>query len=420
MIEIGNAIPFAINAAQIFLTFSMITSLLKIKVFWWVTLICSFIIAPLSSENQWVMLGVFVVSAFAFYFVTSKMQWKVTVLAIVLHLFSSQFVASVIQFFTLILISSFDASLIWIRIFSVFVYIALLGFIRYKKISLINLVHNKMMLTLSILMVLVNFAIYTYTPLASEDILNISNLFNSLWRAVIQFVIAYMALTLNKLSTEIEKHEFHNLYTDTLQKSLDNLSMFKHDSHNMINTLFGYCRLGRLDKIESYLKELTIDIKHDIRVGEINDFLKDNMPYLYGIVLAKSFQAATTGIHFDIRITADKFKLFTVSEVQLSRMVGNLLNNAFDAAKLCECKAVYLNISNVDDYRIKIEIINSTDAPVDTAKILNKGYSTKEGHSGLGLYQIQSIVERQRKEGFNVKFEFSNSPGNTFTAMIII
>ena len=420
MIEVIQIIQFAITATQIFLTFSMIVSLLRIRVKWWVTLAYSLVLAPLTSENQWIMLGIFVGSAFAYYFVTSKWQLNLTVLAMVMHLFSSLLIANLIQFGALILSHLFEICHTSIRIFSIVVYIVLLFLINYKKFSVTNLIHNRVIFTASSVMLLVSFAIFVYTPLRGDEIFYITNMLNSLLRMVIQFTVAYMVFTLNKFATEVEKHEFHSLYTDTLQESLDNLSMFKHDLGNIINTLYGYCRLERLDKIESYLDELTVDIKYDINVGEINAFLKDDMPYLYGIVLAKSFQAATTGIDFDINITADKFKLFTVSEVQLSRMVGNLLNNAFDAVKNCECKQVYLNISNVNEYRIKIEITNSVDAPVDISKILNKGYSTKEGHTGLGLYQIQSIVERQIKEGFNVKAEFYNSPGNTFTAELII
>jgi two-component system sensor histidine kinase AgrC len=125
-------------------------------------------------------------------------------------------------------------------------------------------------------------------------------------------------------------------------------------------------------------------------------------------------------INFSIRVTAQKFELITVSEVQLSRMVGNLLNNAFDAAKHSESRYVNLDISNVKGYRIKIVVTNSVNAPVDISKIQNKGYSTKEGHTGLGLYQVQSIVDRQQKEGFNVQLEFYNSGENTFIAELLI
>jgi len=64
-------------------------------------------------------------------------------------------------------------------------------------------------------------------------------------------------------------------------------------------------------------------------------------------------------------------------------------------------------------------VISSVDAPVDTTKIFKEGYSTKEGHTGRGLHDINEIVERQRREGFNVKFEI-RCDKNLFTAELTI
>ena len=420
MIVASNIFWIIITFIQVFLIFSMITSILRIRVKWWVTLAYSIILAPITSENQWLMLGIFIVGSFIYYFLTSKMQWKVTALAIVTHLFSSVLIANLLQFSALMLSSFFEISHIAFRIISVFIHILLLSIVKYKKFAVTNLMHNKMAFTVSLLMFSVSCAIFVYMPIISEEVFDTANILDSLLRIIIKLSIAYLVIILNKFATEIEKHEFHSLYTDTLKESLDHLSMFKHDSRNIINTLFGFCRLEQWHRIEPFLQELTNDIRRDINIGTVNSQLKDNMPYLYGIVLAKSAMAAADGIDFEIRINAKKFELFTVSEVQLSRMVGNLLNNAFDAAKQCDYKRVDLNISNFNGYRIKIEVINSVNSPVDISNILKKGYTTKEGHTGLGLYQVHTIIDRQIREGFNVKISFHNSPGNTFTAELLI
>lgn len=417
MLEYGDIISLVITFAHIFLTFSLVTILLYIRVYWWITLAYSAVIMPISSENRWIMLLIFLVCASIYYFLASRMQLKLTVLAIVIHFFSSHIIGSIMIFVFLVVTPLVSYG--FVRSLSVFVYIALLGFIKYRKFNIANLIHNKMMFTLSSIMMLTSIIIYSYAPITREDVLATTRIYDSLLMTVIQFVIVYLVITLNKSVTEIEKHEFHSLYTDTLVESLDNLRLFKHGSRNMVNTLLGYCRLGQLDKAKSYLVDIAEDMHHDINVETINNELKDNMPYLYGIVLAKVVEATTSRVNFEINITANKFELKTVSELQLSRMVGNLLNNAFDAAKQAEYKSVALNVSNFDKYRIKIEVTNSVKALVDTSRLTDKGYSTKEGHSGLGLYQVKSIIERQRKEGYNVKFEFHSSD-ETFTAVLYI
>lgn len=416
---ISNTFWIVISFLQIFLSFLMIITLLRIKVYWWVTLAYSIILAPLTFENPWIMLAIFVAGAFIFYFFTAKRQWQPAVLAMILHLFSSVAIASLMQFSSLALSYLFEIEYVFFRIISVVFYIFLLGIIIHKKFTLTNLIHSKVIFTVSPLMFLISCAIFLYMPLRGE-VFDTAYLLDSLFRLIIKLSVTYMALIINKFSAENEKLEFYSLYTDTLKESLDHLSMFKHDYRDIINTLFGFCRLKQWDKIEPFLKGLCADIHRDITAGAINSQLKDNMPYLYGIVLAKSTMAAAEGIMFDIIIIANKFKLFTISEVQLSRVVGNLLNNAFDAARQCEHKEVTLHISNFDDYRIRIQVTNSVTALVDTTNILNKGFTTKEGHTGLGLYQVYAVIDRQIEEGFNVKIYFYNNPGNTFTAELFI
>lgn len=421
MFDVNQIIPIAITLVQIFLTFTLIITLLKIKIHWWVTLLYSAILMFLSSENLWIMLLIFFGSSFIYYFLATKKQWKLTFLAIVLHFFSSQFIASTIQLAALgLMLHVEEITINLIRIFSIFVYIVLIGIIKYKGFNLFNLVHNKMIYTVAIAMLLVSIATYTYTPITIEEFLNIDNRHHLFWGAIIQLVVAYMAFALNRLTTEVEKHEQHKLYIKTLEESLDRSSLHDHDFGNMINTLMGFCQMKRLDKIETYLKEIAREIHKDTDIGTINFYLKDNIPCLYGIVLAKYSKATTNHIDFEIKVTAQIFELKAASELQVSRMVGILLDNALEAAKQSEAKEIILKISNVMDNRLKIEVINSVDAPVDITKLREKGYTTKEGHSGLGLYEIQSIVKQQREEGFNVTFEFYNSKESTFTVELLV
>jgi len=186
-----------------------------------------------------------------------------------------------------------------------------------------------------------------------------------------------------------------------------------------MHTLLGLCELKEFDKLESQLREYSDDFKYISNVGKINDKLKDNMPYLYGIVLAKAALSATGNIRFNIDILAGDFELYTVSEAQLSRMVGNLLNNAFEAASHVDDKTVTLRITNPAETRIKFEIHNSVNTAIDTASLTEKGYSTKEGHTGYGLHEIKSIVKKMRSEGKNVKFDF-HCTDDTFVAELTV
>lgn len=416
---VSQIFPFTITLMQIFLTFTLIITLLRIRVHWVITLLYAAVLMFLTSENQWIMLAIFFGGSFTYYFLATKRQLKLTILAMVLHLFSSQLVNSVLQFVFLGLIFFIEVDGNFIRIFSIFVYVVLLVVIKYKDINLTNLINHKMIFRLSVAMMLISLVTYTYAPITIEEFLNPDNIHSLFLVAIIQFVVIYMAFTLNKFVTEVEKQEQHKLYIKTLEASLDNWSMYKHDASNMISTLSGFCRLKRWDKLETYIKEIANDMHKEVDVGNINFYLKDNIPCLYGIVLAKSSEAARNHINFDVKVTAKKFELKAANELQVSRMVGILLDNALEAAKQATPKEVILKISNVKDDRLKIEVTNYVDAPVDTTKLLEKGYTTKKEHSGLGLYEIQSIVEQQREEGLNVGFNINNQ-GNIFIVELLV
>ena len=79
-----------------------------------------------------------------------------------------------------------------------------------------------------------------------------------------------------------------------------------------------------------------------------------------------------------------------------SRMLGILLDNALEAAKDSNEKQV--NILFRDSQRNNTQIItieNSyTNKDVDTFLIFEKGKTSKENHTGMGLWEVKQILKR--------------------------
>ena len=419
MFDSSRIIPIIINLVQIFLQFSIITSLLKRQVYWGITLASSVVIALLYFENPWIMLGVFYVSTAVYYILIAKMRLKQAILAIAMNLFLPVLISNIIDIIYHGLLPTIHVS--FMHLTSMLILVALLIAIRHYKFDIAHLTRKKTIFALSSLMMITALIAWTNNLhfSASDEFTRSAQLYNALWMFTMQSAVIYIVVMLNKLAVEIEHHEFHRLYTDTLEDSLDNLKMFKHGYRDMINTLLAMCGLKRFDQIEDYLRKRTNDIRHDINISRINNRLKDNMPYLYGIFLAKAILAESTKVRFNMDIMARSFELKTVSGEQLSRMVGNLLSNAFEAALQSDEKSVTVRITNHEDNRIKIEIINSIDSLVDTSNLTKKRFSTKEGHTGYGLYEVQSIIDRQKKEGMKIEFNLRSSD-NTFIAELIV
>ena len=94
----------------------------------------------------------------------------------------------------------------------------------------------------------------------------------------------------------------------------------------------------------------------------------------------------------------------TFQKAEISRSIyfsatnghGILIDNAIEAASLCDEKLVDIYV-NIDFYNKKqVFTIKNTyiDKNIDTEKIFEKNFSTKEKKSGFGLWEVKEILKR--------------------------
>ncbi len=86
-----------------------------------------------------------------------------------------------------------------------------------------------------------------------------------------------------------------------------------------------------------------------------------------------------------------------VPSYELNRIVGNLINNAFDAVANLERVNQWVNVSiheQESNYIFKVSNYGNID-PRIAQNIFSRGYTTKQdSHSGLGLYIIVQLVQK--------------------------
>lgn len=82
--------------------------------------------------------------------------------------------------------------------------------------------------------------------------------------------------------------------------------------------------------------------------------------------------------------------------LDFTRILGILLDNAIDAAKECDKKEINVTFRKDVDNRMIMVIIQNTyrNKDVDTEKIFLKGLTSKENHSGLGLWKVRQILNK--------------------------
>jgi len=201
------------------------------------------------------------------------------------------------------------------------------------------------------------------------------------------------------LSREMEVQE---LYANSLENMLDDMHGFRHDFGHMVDSINGYVEQKDFAGLESYMKTLTVKVI-TCQTTQIAANIKQ-IPLLYGILLNKILYAEMKGIRLYITIMCSDIDLKYCSDVDYSRMVGILLDNALEAAVQSEEKVVNFDVK-IEHGKLVSTVMNTCDKEVDVGRIFECGYSTKSAPSGEGLYQIRKTQEKYRKMGYTIDIE---------------
>ena len=164
-----------------------------------------------------------------------------------------------------------------------------------------------------------------------------------------------------------------------------------HESNNRLHTVVS---LIELDRPEHALSLATQGLQTAQLVAD--RFRTDDEPVLDAILLGKAAQAAERGI--DLVVDPDsRTDGAPVGADEIVTIIGNLLDNAFDAVASCEYRHVDLLVES-DEESFNLEIEDSGPGLPEDARelIFERGWTTKadpEGH-GLGLPLVREIVTR--------------------------
>jgi signal transduction histidine kinase len=235
----------------------------------------------------------------------------------------------------------------------------------------------------------ISFYIYTsgvYPSLTLDTLVEISGLVLMVAVLATIFVASYL---LNVIEREarltMELHyikERHNLHL--------RLQVERHDFYNHLTAVYGYIKAGHYVEAETYIQSLYKT------VGHIESLLKLDPPELAALLSVKQEEAKIGGVDFYWKVDIEG-KNLPLSPEDLTHLVGNLLDNALEAAKTnCSPRVELIVASSVMGLDLVVSN-NGKPIPEDIRNnIFTAGYTTKNKnqHSGLGLYIIKQIVDR--------------------------
>ena len=209
------------------------------------------------------------------------------------------------------------------------------------------------------------------------------------------YVLVIVSERIELAEAQTLKIDSLEMYNKTLLNLYEKLKSFRHDFANFALALDGYAKVGNIDGVKR-LSKTALDHCNEVnRIGVLSPEIIDN-PAVFTILTNKFYHAQEQGITMNIEIL-DTLSDQESNSYEVCRILGILLDNAIEAAKITEEKLINVRfIKDVKQNRKLIVIENSyNNKTVDVSKIFEKGYTSKDGDEeshGIGLWNIKSIL----------------------------
>ncbi|SCI78555.1 Sensor histidine kinase DcuS [uncultured Clostridium sp.] len=260
-----------------------------------------------------------------------------------------------------------------------------------RNISIKNKYTQQVLFYISILIMAITGILILLIYSLSEMHYNIEILMRIFVALSFIFILIALIITLinydkRKVLNELEK----NLMEKSLKQmedSVDALRVQRHDYMNHLQIILMQMSTGKIEDAKRYILGMA-DYDSDVDI----DFITGNH-FLDAILNTKKLRAS----RYDIDLTACIDSLLDdieLSDSEMSSILLNIIDNAIDELKTYEkdYKYVHIDIYKCEYYH-NISIKNNGSKIIDTKKIFELGYSSKDEGRGYGLYSIKKLLE---------------------------
>ena len=203
-----------------------------------------------------------------------------------------------------------------------------------------------------------------------------------------------------ELKAREQKNEMDMQYLNLLEQKNQAMQILTHDYKNH---LFALRNMGGAEQQE-YIDRITNEMNANRNTCHSGNHTLD-------IIINKYVtECELKGVTFDFEIKISN--LGFVSDYDLVTILGNLLDNALEAAQQSEAKIISFKTNKINTYD-SVMITNSCDTPPDKNLITTK--QNKKLH-GVGL---KSVTKTLKQYGGELEWEY-NSDKREFVATVIL
>lgn len=192
-----------------------------------------------------------------------------------------------------------------------------------------------------------------------------------------------------------ERLDAYDIYLPVISDMVDELRKNQHDYHNHIQTI------RMMKASEAYTEEEMDGYIEEIKEqGVWTKLLKMENRILAAFLYSKIGESRKKGV--DIQLNLEHYEMSTsLTDYELVEIYGVIIDNAIEAtARVLEeegPKVVKIKITGTE-YKNRLEVRNPSTyiSTKEIQSFFRRGYSTKEGSQGIGLYKVKQAIEKEK------------------------
>ena len=254
---------------------------------------------------------------------------------------------------------------------------------------------NKLILIFTFILGLISLGIQLYISTFYLNVLPLFICIFSFISLLAYFSVSIYAITrVSKLYTTKRELENAEEYNKTLNILHDKVRTFKHNFENIVSTIGGYIETNDMEGLKKYYSELEDDCQ---RVNNLSNLSPNviNNPGIYNLLTRKYYKADNLNVKVNLTVLLDLNQI-KMQIYEFSKILGILLDNAIEASSECDEKVINIKFLPDEKNHRQLLIIENTykNKDINLKEIFNKDVTSKENHSGLGLWEIKEILKR--------------------------
>jgi two-component system CitB family sensor kinase len=185
---------------------------------------------------------------------------------------------------------------------------------------------------------------------------------------------------------------------DVSRHTTDTLRAQAHEFVNRLHTISGLVELGEHEEVVRYITR-TSEL-HENLDRAVTAVIRD--PALAALLIAKASLAAEQGVSLTIAEGTDLPPVDDRLSADLVTVVGNLVDNAFDAVGPGGSITVRVTTASAEEVVVTVTDSGPGVDPALADRVFQQGWTTKDtadGHHGLGLAMIRLISSSVEVDG---------------------